>query len=449
MDPVSTIVTAFALGASAIVNSAPKAVKDAYKSLKELIRERYAGVSSDLDKLEERPNSEARRAVLEESLKHQGAQGDPELSRLAAQARALVELIRNQAPQAAAAIGVDLKGVEAGSLHLAGVTRLLPAPTSGTASGAAKRGSLKIEVSSSTPIVSSGSDFSIFVTIHNPFDAPVTIYQVLTHIPIELVDKVRPHIERLEALIASRGKSQSLIRFLINKVNSPLFTSSEGFGIAVAIGTEITGEQHKDLFQPLISLKGASANISNVVGVQLSFPEAPSAEQLDRIIFRLDAYKKGLIPVTIQPGDTVVRQFVLRTRHWLFFSPLDHTFNIQISYSIDGDDHFDTVPYRINIRTSIASVSIGAIIGAIMGSLLKNLSDTSVPHIDFVTVFQTLVVASIAAVAVVIAFARKAASQPIISIEDFWGGLLIGFSVGYFGFEQFTNLFTTPPSRQS
>jgi hypothetical protein len=49
------------------------------------------------------------------------AQLTPKVDRtpqLAAQARALVELVQNQAPQAAAAIGVDLREVEAMTLRL-------------------------------------------------------------------------------------------------------------------------------------------------------------------------------------------------------------------------------------------------------------------------------------------------------------------------------------------
>jgi hypothetical protein len=50
------------------------------------------------------------------------------------------------------------------------------------------RGSLRLSVTTSSPQVTAGSDFSIFVLLQNPFDVPITIYQVQTHIPIELVD---------------------------------------------------------------------------------------------------------------------------------------------------------------------------------------------------------------------------------------------------------------------
>jgi len=83
-----------------------------------------------------------------------------------------------------------------------------------------------------------------------------------------------------------------------------------------------------------------------------------------------------------------------------------------------------------------------------MGSLLRNLSGV-VSQVTAMAVWQAVIVGGISSLAVVIAFARKTAAQPMVSIEDFWGGTLIGFSVGFFGFEKFLYLFTNPSSTAS
>jgi len=49
----------------------------------------------------------------------------------------------------------------------------------------------------------------------------------------------------------------------------------------------------------------------------------------------------------------------------------------------------------------------------------------------------------LASVGVIIAFARKSAAQPIVSVEDFWGGAFISFMTGYLGFDHFFKLFST------
>jgi hypothetical protein len=204
------------------------------------------------------------------------------------------------------------------------------------------------------------------------------------------------------------------------------------------------------LFRTEIHVDKAGDN-STVAGIMFSFPQNPSSEELDRIFRRLDDFKAGLIPVTLQPGDSVVKQFVLKTRKRLFFTPLTHRFQIQVNYAADGVDHTDTISYEQTIRSGITAVAVGAGVGGVVGTFLKTLMKvaTSNPTTD-VAVLQsifglnflaTLGISILASLAVVVAFGRKSAAQPIISVEDFWGGALIGFSTSFFGFEQFLQLF--------
>lgn len=118
MEPISAVALSIALGAANIAGKdvVSSVVKDAYAALKSLVKNRYPTVS--IEQLEQSPESKSRRAVVEEDLTSAAAGQDPEL--LAA-AHKLTELIRNQAPQTAAAIGVDLKDVEAANLRLADI----------------------------------------------------------------------------------------------------------------------------------------------------------------------------------------------------------------------------------------------------------------------------------------------------------------------------------------
>jgi hypothetical protein len=117
MEPISAIVAALALGAAAAAKDVGgEAVKDAYAGLKALIARRYPQVS--VEQLEKAPESKNRRAVVEEDLQAANGAEDSELAGLAAK---LTNLIRQQAPGTAAAIGVDLKDIEAGSLRLADI----------------------------------------------------------------------------------------------------------------------------------------------------------------------------------------------------------------------------------------------------------------------------------------------------------------------------------------
>ncbi len=114
MDPVSLIVAALAAGAAAgFKENATAAVKDAYGAIKRLLSSRYKNVV--LDDLERKPESEAKRASVAEDLSDGGAQEDSELLDLA---RQLVAAVRESDSGAAAAIGIDLKNVEAEFIHV-------------------------------------------------------------------------------------------------------------------------------------------------------------------------------------------------------------------------------------------------------------------------------------------------------------------------------------------
>jgi flagellar capping protein FliD len=114
MDPLTILVTALAAGAAAALQSTvEQGVKDAYAALKGLIQRKYTQVN--VDQLEANSSSKNRRGVLEEDLKAAGADTDAEVLQ---HAQALLEAIQRQAPQTAAAIGVDLKDIEGASLAI-------------------------------------------------------------------------------------------------------------------------------------------------------------------------------------------------------------------------------------------------------------------------------------------------------------------------------------------
>jgi hypothetical protein len=217
-------------------------------------------------------------------------------------------------------------------------------------------------------------------------------------------------------------------------------------GIAIAVGTDFDPTMDRDMFEISTTVSKMEAGAS-ITGVAFNFPQNPTSEDLDQIFRRISDYKKGLIPVQLQPGDSMVKQFVLRTRRWLFFTPLTHKFEIQVNYAGDGVDHSDTIAYEQSIRSTFSAMVIGSVTGAVLGTLLKTLRGSSAPDIVNLSVLQALVVSALASIAVVVAFARKSSAQPIVSIEDFWGGALLGFTVGFFGFDQFLGLFGGNPGK--
>lgn len=117
MDPITSIVTALALGAAAgLKPTVTQAIKDGYAGLKALIQRKYAKVG--VDQLEANPMSQARRGVVTEDLETTDIAKDEEVLR---QAKALLEAIQSHAPETAGAIGVDLEDVKGAALTIADI----------------------------------------------------------------------------------------------------------------------------------------------------------------------------------------------------------------------------------------------------------------------------------------------------------------------------------------
>jgi hypothetical protein len=313
-----------------------------------------------------------------------------------------------------------------------------------SAQSAPARGLLGLVVSTSNDEIKAGSNFSIFVTATNPYDVPVTLYQVLTHVPVELLDinSYRIFESRQERVTVRRNlyPIASFGKWIKTQFERREDLARSQTGTAVALGTELPAEDAKSLFEARVSVENVVGDgHTSIAGISFNFPENPTTQELDAIMRRAADYQRGIIPVTLQPGDSVVRQFVLRTKSRVLFTPIAHTFEIQATYSVDGLDHTVNIPFRLNIRAAMSSIVTGAIIGATLGSLVKVLSAQGA-SVEPRNVLRGLAVAVLASVGVVAAFARRSSAQPFVSIEDFWGGIVIGFSVGYFGFSQFGGL---------
>lgn len=314
------------------------------------------------------------------------------------------------------------------------------------------RGALKLEASTSTPIVSAGTEFSIYVVIRNPFPVPVTIYSTETHIPVELSDEIWRQNEktilksqRLEQLNLTQKGYQKILTRMGNWFIDLLqwFRPASSPRVAIAV----TPEVQDGLSRPEISIDNINVggNLEGSITVgntwDLDFAELPP-EDIRKILWDINEYKAGRRPVLLFPGDSIVKHFVLKTTRWLTFTPIAHTFQIQVRYEIDGQAHVDTVPFSLSIRAATASSLIGAILGGILGTVVN----PKVELTDIQSAMRIFLTSSIFAVIIVVAFARKNNVQQIVSVEDFWGGIFIGFLVGYSG-ETFINSVIGSPSK--
>lgn len=138
----------------------------------------------------------------------------------------------------------------------------------------------------------------------------------------------------------------------------------------------------------------------------------------------------------LAPGSEAVAAFGFVTRNWLFFRPAATTLSAQIDYIANGTLRSQVVPIPLVMRAQVKAIVIGALVGSLLGYLARQVKDGTLTSSNgvarlLVGLGGSLVAATIAT----IAFARKEATQGFITVEDFYGGFLIGALVGYTGLQ--------------
>jgi hypothetical protein len=312
------------------------------------------------------------------------------------------------------------------------------------------RGDLKIQIDTGKPILVAGEEFSIFVKITNPYEVPLVLFSVDTQIPVDLKDVLAKYRKKyLGKIVDEEDEGTS-------------------FSVRNPLRSQETPEEDR-------IAHGISTTDLNYIYTQTIPP-----------------------PILLQPDDSIVKQFILKTNHKWLFTPIALTLEIQVKYGVDHREHLDTAKVDLAIQSPLSSIAMGAIIGSIAGSLVRilyqskyaeinessnhllplssspslnlkinftssllyiyNLSYNFIIHCynlliipaNFVLDHFTYILLSvILSSMVVVAFARKSGVQKIISIEDFFGGLFLGFLVGFSGPEYALNLIMSQPGTET
>jgi hypothetical protein len=98
-------------------------------------------------------------------------------------------------------------------------------------------------------------------------------------------------------------------------------------------------------------------------------------------------------------------------------------------YEIAGVRNVDTIEHLLQVKASLISMILGALLGGVGGWYTSKGGAIKMDISEALGLGVSLVLASMA----VVLFARKKDVQPLIAVEDFWGGIAIGFLVAYSG----------------
>jgi len=138
--------------------------------------------------------------------------------------------------------------------------------------------------------------------------------------------------------------------------------------------------------------------------------------------------------ITIGPNCESVAYLNIETNGWLLFKPSRLTLSTQISYRLDDHDRSQVASTTFDVKPPLSSMAIGATIGAILGTLAKVLNTGLTDRTRIGVTAAASVVMSIIAT---VSLSRKTGSQGFITVEDFFGGFVLGTLIGYSGTSYF------------
>jgi hypothetical protein len=356
-----------------------------------------------------------------------------------------------------------------------------------------EQGLLDLNVELSTKDITAGNEFAIFVLVKNPFSKPIWIREVNVSLPSELKiiedEKIRDleKIHKGEQEEKKRGNEElgKQVNTLSEKVGRLLLTIEEKNDKSLTSVLENLRDEIRNFRsdvtanQGIVNMTikhgtdiGALKIASNTANVDIGFGSLESGtedknkkikiqniEIYDPLLYEHQVSQvrtiklKSSLPedAALQPGSTAVYTVVLNVKKSLVFTPskyrllfyVNYVFNSKDKGGEGGNDLFakifaSTIAHEVAIRPSVYSVIVGSVIGGVSGSLVKILQDTST--INFQSALISIILATILSTIAVVFMVRKSDAQSFVSVEDFWGGILIGFLVGYSGITFFEGL---------
>jgi len=363
-----------------------------------------------------------------------------------------------------------------------------------------ERGLLDLSIQLSTRNIIAGNEFAIFVLVKNPFDKPVWVREVNVSLPSELeiakdkdseqkiqesnqakenaillanqqraetketLDGLLSQLNQLSSNLDDKNLNSNQIEFILDRIRYSVERYEDSSSNEVHIQME-SGE--------IGTLKIGSSKIHLQIGdekpkiesLHIYDPQIENLLSINRTVKLKSSLPEG---VALQSGSTAVYTVTLNVKKSLVFTPTLYRLQFYVNYSFSPEQPktfpdeiitneellTNTIAHELAIRPSVYSVIIGAMLGGLVGSLARSLQTTPLmvwqnfTTGDIITSSITIMLAVILSAISVIFMARKSEAQAFVSIEDFWGGLLIGFLVGYTGtsfFEKLTGIVTPTP----
>nr|WP_315230869.1 hypothetical protein [uncultured Albidiferax sp.] len=326
-------------------------------------------------------------------------------------------------------------------------------------------GILDISIEQSTSDLTAGEKFNFYVLIRNPLRIPCWIDSVRVGIPsgFELPrvtetsgehqkSELKTKIEDTELLTKRIGQHE----LELSKIEAELDAQGELQDSAIALRKRELQSTIAQLHQ-LSYLRNRGIEISSggvVNSLQFTGKAAtPVSVSSGGVVRELrirhtdeateDVDLERPIPkhVPLQPSNVASFTIAVRAKSSLLFSPAQYRLQFNVAYHF-GDEsalHVTSVSHTVTVRAPTSAVLIGSAVGSVAGVSARYFASPS-QFSDYGSLAVKALLAVILGLVAVVFMSRKSEKQSFISVEDFWGGMVIGFLVAYSGAEAISDV---------
>jgi|tagenome__1003787_1003787.scaffolds.fasta_scaffold20984388_6 hypothetical protein len=333
-------------------------------------------------------------------------------------------------------------------------------------------GLLDLAVDLSVREVYTGTDFTLYLHIKNPFSRRVWVRSVELSLPTQLswrdmeggnhesalrrwtvwrADARIRRIAKLEARLADLDNPDTRrhrrLRRRVAALRAQAQADEEVLAASPGVASLSAGED-------------SQLNIGRMRAETMRIHAGPRSEI--NVGFLDSAPEPERVPLTsslpkgaaLEPGSTDVWTIRLGSGRSPFVLPAMYHLQLTVIYSLDAPAEegspaktrlfSNTTSFTVPLKAALWSIMLGGAVGAAIGSLARSLQAATTIDRLFETqgaaTTAALVLAIMLSVAAIVFAARKSDAQSFVTVEDFWGGVLVGFLIGYSGTAAFADL---------
>lgn len=282
----------------------------------------------------------------------------------------------------------------------------------------------RLEVTVPEELLVAGRENSISFILRNPYSSPITVKEV-----------VGPSSQSISSVSKSQARQDDRADggFLGSfRAALPLVFASISTPFGVQIETSTKFNRTVNVIASPNSIIKFDEDLGPYTTLNIQADESSTIEIGKRTTDTLS--EPEIEPVVIHPGSERIFTVLIRTNHWLLFTPQRFQMNIQLGFEVDGVFKSQVVSASFSINPPLLSILCGSILGGGLGALARALqTPADLSAASMVQGAGAIVMSIIAS----ITLSRKTGAQSFITVEDFFGAFAIGALIGYGGSEYF------------